>query len=191
MIAFVNRRWGHRAACYVGLLVAISPFDIYYAQEARMYSLLAFLFVLSFTQLAEALQGRPACLIGWVAANVGLAWTHVYGLITVFVQEGFVLGYWIWHRLRGRTLAFRPQRLIATLSAVFLGVAPIVILIWHIRSNKPGCGQMPDAGHLRNLLRCWAVGPMNAFPAFKIPWRMRDLSTTAMIGCALLGVRQL
>ena len=29
MIAFVNRHWGHRAACYVGLLGAVSPFDIF------------------------------------------------------------------------------------------------------------------------------------------------------------------
>jgi uncharacterized membrane protein len=191
MIAFVYRHWGHRAACYVGLLGALSPFDIYYAQEARMYSLLAFLFVLSFTQLAEALQGRPACLMGWVAANVGLAWTHVYGLITVFIQVGFVLGYWAWQSSRGRPLAFKPRQLIAALFAVFLGIAPVVVLIWQIRSNKPGSGLMADAGHLRNLLRCWVVGPMNAFPAFRIPWRTRDLSVAVMVGCALLGVRQL
>ncbi|HUJ70991.1 MAG TPA: glycosyltransferase family 39 protein, partial [Verrucomicrobiae bacterium] len=32
MISFVNRHWGQRAACYVGFLATISPFDIYYAQ---------------------------------------------------------------------------------------------------------------------------------------------------------------
>jgi uncharacterized membrane protein len=191
MIRFVNRHWGYRAACYVGLLAATSPFDIYYAQEARMYSLLALLFVLSFTQLAEALHGRPACLIGWVAANVGLAWTHVYGLITVFVQVWFVLSYWAWHGLRGRPLVLKPRQLIAALSAVFLGISPIVILIWQIRSNKPGSGMIADAGHLRYLLRCWAVGPMNAFPAFNISWRLRYLSVAVMVGCALVGARQL
>ncbi len=192
MMAFVNRHWGQRAACYVGLLAAVSPFDIYYAQEARMYALLASLFVLSFIQLADALQGRPACLIGWVAANVGLAWTHVYGLITVFVQIGFVLGYWAWHNsLRHRPMAFKPRQLIAALSALFLGIAPVVILIWQIRSNRSGSVMIADAGHLRHLLRCWVVGPMHAFPAFKIPWRMHDLSVVAMVGCALWGARQL
>jgi len=191
MIAFVNRHWGHRAACYVGLLAAISPFDIYYAQEARMYSLLALFFVLSFTQLVEALQGRPACLIGWVAASVGLAWTHVYGLITVFVQVWFVLAYWAWHGPRGRPMAFKSRQLIAALSAIFLGILPVVILIWQIRSNKPGSGMIADTGHLRYLVRCWAVGPMTAFPAFKISWRMRDLSVAVMVLCAFLGARQL
>jgi 4-amino-4-deoxy-L-arabinose transferase-like glycosyltransferase len=191
MVAFVNRRWGHRAACYVGLLGAVSPFDIYYAQETRMYALLAFLFVLSFTQLADALQGRPACLIGWVAASMGLAWTHVYGLITVFVQIWFLFSYWAWHSPRRHPLAFKPRQLIVALSALFLGILPIVVLIWQIRGNKPGSGLMADAGHLRSLVRCWAVGPMNSFPAFHISWRIRDLSVAVMVGCALWGARQL
>jgi mannosyltransferase len=192
MIAFVNRHWGQRAACYVGMLGATSPFDIYYAQEARMYALLALLFVLSFTQLADALHGRPAYLMGWVAANVGLAWTHVYGLITVFVQIGFVLGYWAWHNSPARrSLAFKPRQLIVALAAVFIGILPVIILIWQIRSNRSGSVMIADAGRLRNLLRCWAVGPMQAFPAFNIPWRMHDLSAAVMLGCALWGARQL
>src|ERR1039458_2545853 len=84
MMTFVYRRWGRRAACYVGLLAAVSPFDIYYAQEARMYALLAFLFVLAFTELVEALEGNPAHLIGWVVATTAMSWTYAYGLLAAF-----------------------------------------------------------------------------------------------------------
>src|SRR5271154_1503883 len=102
MMTFVYRRWGHRAACYVGLLAAVSPFDIYYAQEARMYTLLCFLFVLAFVELVEALDGKPAHLFGWVAATTGLAWTHAYGFLAASLQIGFFVVYWSWQRLRGR-----------------------------------------------------------------------------------------
>jgi hypothetical protein len=191
MIRFVYRHWGHRAACYVGLLAALSPFDIYYAQEARMYALLTFLFVLAFTELVETLEGKPAHLIGWVAANIGLAWTHAYGLMTVFLQVGFFACYWTSQRLRGRPLALKPKALLAAAVALFLGVAPIVGFFWIIRSNKSGGVQLPEAKTLLHLVRYWAVGEMASFTNFKITWWLRDASTLVMIGCAALGGRQL
>ena len=191
MIRFVRRYWGHRAAGCVGLLAALSPFDIYYAQEARMYALLSFLFVLAFTELVEALEGKPAHLIGWVAANIGLAWTHAYGLLTVLLQIGFFVCYGVAQRLRGRPLPLKPRVVIAAFGILFIGVAPIVILFWMIRANASGSVLLPETNRLLYLVRCWTTGPMNAFPAFKIPWRLHDLSAVVMLGCALLGVRQL
>jgi hypothetical protein len=58
-----------------------------------MNSLLAFLFVLAFTELVETFEGKPAHLIGWVAANIGLAWTHAYDLLAVLLQIGFFARY--------------------------------------------------------------------------------------------------
>ncbi len=191
LMRFVDRRWGHRAACYVGLLAAVSPFDIYYAQEARMYALLAFLFVLAFIELVETLEGKPAHLIGWVAANIGLAWTHAYGLLAVLLQLGFFACYWAAQRLRGRPLALKPAALMAAAVGLFLGVAPIVIFFWMIRANGSGSVSLPRLDTLTYLVRCWAGGQMIAFPAFKIPWRLRDASAAVMIGCAVLGGRQL
>lgn len=191
MIGFVRRHWGHRAACWVGLLAALSPFDIYYAQEARMYALLAFLFVLAFTELIEALEGEPVHLIGWVAANIGLAWTHAYGVLTVFLQVGLFICYGIAQRFRGRPLPLKPEAVIAAFVILFLGVTPILILFWMIRANASGSVLLPETNRLLYLVRCWTTGPMNAFPAYKIPWRVHDLTALVMIVCALLGVRQL
>ncbi len=191
MMAFVNRRWGHRAACYVGWLGALSPFDIYYAQEARMYSLLAFLFVLAFAELVEALEGKPAHLIGWVVATTGLAWTHAYGLLAAFLQIGFFAAYWIWQRLRGRPFPLRPKPVVAAAVGMLLGVGPIVLLFYKLRHNAAGSVTVPKAGDILAIVRCWVTGPMSAFPAYKIPWRMYDVSTAVMVGCAALGARQL
>jgi mannosyltransferase len=191
MMTFVYRRWELRAACYVGWLGALSPFDIYYAQEARMYSLLAFLFVLAFTELVEALEGKPAHLIGWVAATTGLAWTHAYGFLAAFLQIGFFAVYWTWQRLRGRPFPLRPKPVVAALAALFLGVGPIVILFYKLRHNGAGSVTVPKAGDILAIVRCWVTGPTDAFPTFKIPWWVHDVSTAVMVGCAVLGARQL
>ncbi len=191
MMAFVYRHWGHRAACYVGWLGALSPFDIYYAQEARMYSLLAFLFVLAFIELVEALEGKPAHLIGWVAATTGLAWTHAYGLLAAFLQIGLFAVYWIWQWFRGRPFPLRPKPVVAALAGMLLGVGPMVILFYRLRHNQAGSVSIPKLSDTISIVRCWATGPMSAFVAFKIPWRMHDVSTAVMVGCAALGARQL
>jgi 4-amino-4-deoxy-L-arabinose transferase-like glycosyltransferase len=188
VILFVRQQWGCRAAWYAGLLVAISPLDIYYAQETRMYSLLAFLFVLSYVFLVKSLQsGKSSNLAVWAAANVGLAWTHAYGLIAVFLQVGFVIVYRAWCRLRGQALPLNGRQLSVALAGVIVGILPMLILFWSIKSEIPGSTQIPNLHNLRYLLAFWVSGPMDAFPAFLIPWRMRDLTLLAVLGCAIAG----
>lgn len=190
MIFFVRRHWGQRAACYVGLLAAFSPFDIYYAQEARMYALLAFLFVLSYTQLIGVFEGKRHSLILWVVACIGLAWTHVYGVMAVFLEAGLLLGSWIWHKSRNRPLPLGAQELSLACGGVLLGMSPVLIFFWALRSSGASV-LIPDSSRLVYIVRCWCAGPMNAFPAFIISWRVRDLGVVAMLGCTILGVRQL
>ena len=191
MMNFVYWRWGHRAACYVGLLVAVSPFDIYYAQEARMYALLVFWYVLAFTELVAALEGKPAHLIGWVVATTGLAWTHAFGFLTVFLQLGFLACYWIWQRYRGRPFPLQPGPVLASLTGVLLGIAPIVLLFFKLRHTQAASVEVPVISDLLVLVRWWATGPTDAFPAFRVPWWMPGVSAAAMVGCAVLGARQL
>lgn len=191
MMVFVYRHWGHRAACYVGWFGALSPFDIYYAQEARMYSLLAFLFVLAFIELVEALEGKPAHLIGWVAATTGLAWTHAYGLLAAFLQIGFFVVYLTWQRLRGRASPLGPKPVVTALVGMLIGVGPMVILFYQLRHNAAGSVTVPRMNDILTLVRCWTTGPMSAFVAYKIPWRVYDVSAAVLVGCAVLGARQL
>ena len=191
MMNFVYQRWGHRAACYVGLLVALSPFDIYYAQEARMYAFLAFWYVLAFTELVASLEGKPAHLIGWVIGITGLAWTHAYGFLTAFLQLGFLASYWIWQRYRGRPFPLQPKPVLAALVGVLLGIAPIVLFFFKLRHTQAASVEVPVVSDLLVLVRWWATGPTDAFPAFRVPWWMPGVSAAAMVGCAVLGARQL
>lgn len=72
-----------------GLLVALSPFQVWYAQEARMYSLLALLCALSALFLLRAL--RTGKVGFWVAYVVAASLATYTQISSVF----FVLGEWV------------------------------------------------------------------------------------------------
>lgn len=106
--------FGRRTAFFSGMIHALSPFDIYYAQEARMYSLLVLGACVSFGSLLLAarhvelqLRKSPrfkldAVLAIYLAAHALGAWTlinaHYTGLF-VFLAE-ILFGLWCAFALR-------------------------------------------------------------------------------------------
>ena len=81
-----------RVAAIAALLLALSDFSIYYAQEARMYSLLAFASVLSVYFLLRFLDKQtPWSLINYVWSSTLLVYTHLYGLFVLFAENLYVL----------------------------------------------------------------------------------------------------
>jgi uncharacterized membrane protein len=72
-------------------LAAISPFQILAAQEARNYSLLGLLTLISWATLLVAVQGRRWGWITYVGATVLTLYTHYLAFLTVVGQGVFVL----------------------------------------------------------------------------------------------------
>ncbi len=73
-----------REAFAVLALAATSPFAVYYAREARSYSLVLALTALSLTLLVRALRSPTLARWGaFVVAATALSYTHVFGLLTV------------------------------------------------------------------------------------------------------------
>jgi hypothetical protein len=73
--------FGDRAAWTAALLAAINPFLTYYAQETRMYSLVAFLStVVTGTFVVAFVQGRRRWLPAFSVALALLAYAHNWGL---------------------------------------------------------------------------------------------------------------
>lgn len=87
-VALVARRtargWGRPAAAFAILTMALSPFWLYYVQEARMYTMLA-AGVLALWAATEAARRRPSsCRFAvWTLVAAGTALTHYYGLFPV------------------------------------------------------------------------------------------------------------
>ena len=86
---------GRRAGAIAAGVVAVCPFLTYYAQEARMYTLVA---VLSLVATVAFVRQRPVPL---VAALTLLLYTHTWGVF-LFAAFGVV---WLRHRDRERLLA--------------------------------------------------------------------------------------
>ena len=81
-----------RVAEMAGLLLAVSAFSIYYAQEARMYSFLAFTSVLSLYFLLKYLDKQTNwSLFNYVWSSTLLVYTHLYGLFVLFAESLYVL----------------------------------------------------------------------------------------------------
>lgn len=72
-------------------LLAFSKFHVYYSQEARMYSLLVLLSLLSFyglLRVAEEASGWNVA--GYLVATVLLAYTHPFSLFVILAQNVYV-----------------------------------------------------------------------------------------------------
>lgn len=97
---FANRWFGVQAAIFAGFFMALSTFDLYYAQDVRMYTLLGLLWLLSYTFLVEIFRGSTNFFIGWIIINTFMAWTHLYGLLVAYINLACLFGGFIWYRIR-------------------------------------------------------------------------------------------
>ena len=70
------------------LLLALSVFHVRHSQEARMYSLLAFLTLLSFYFFAKILKKRGGkTVLLYIISSLFLMYTHVYSLFIIMAQN--------------------------------------------------------------------------------------------------------
>jgi uncharacterized membrane protein len=115
-----------RVASIAALLLALSGFSIYYAQEARMYSLLALASVLSVYLLLRFLEQQSSrTLFHYVWSTTLLVYTHLYGLFIILAENIYILAvlYRFGNRMPGVSLKIwlRVQGIIFALSLPWLG----------------------------------------------------------------------
>jgi uncharacterized membrane protein len=81
-----------KVAVIAALLLTLSEYSIYYAQEARMYSLLAFTSVLSVYFLLKLLKQQNLWTVfNYVWSSTLLVYVHVYGLFIIVAQNIYIL----------------------------------------------------------------------------------------------------
>lgn len=118
LMLFARSLFGWNVALIAGLLQAVSAFDIHYAQEARMYSLVVLNAILSggslICFLKNELQTRKdyLLLVLYAVATFALVNSHYTGLFLALTEGLCVLAY---------TVFFKKWKLLAAyLSACFL-----------------------------------------------------------------------
>jgi mannosyltransferase len=88
LIYILAKRWlGSRVALLTAGLLAVSPFGVWYARDARMYALLGMLSILSMVFYDRLLE-RPSRrdLAGFVATNACAYLTHYFALFLPIIQ---------------------------------------------------------------------------------------------------------
>jgi mannosyltransferase len=109
-----------RASLFAAALIAVSPFLVWYSQEARAYAMLVFLGTLSLAFLRRATEpGAGGWLAGW-AITSGLALTTHYFALFLLAAEAV----WLLYRCADRRAARRAVALVTLVAAALL---PLVL----------------------------------------------------------------
>lgn len=95
-----------KAGITAALLLTLSPFHIYYAQEARTYTLLALLTAISYYLFVIIIDpdrnNRLRTVAGYMIATALLGYTHIFGFLVITAQNLYILPRLIFAQ-RGRT----------------------------------------------------------------------------------------
>ena len=159
-----NRLVDGRAGLAAAALGAISPMYLWYGQEARMYTLVAFLSLLSFylffraffdPAASPALRRHWPWVAAWVLASVSLVFTHYLGVLLVALQ------------LVALGLSFRRQPgkrkvlllIVALVLVVTLASLSYVLLTRPRVTDRAGFEFVSLPVLLRDLLNSFSLGP--------------------------------
>ena len=171
-LALGRRLYGDWAGLAAALLVALNTFSIYYAQEARMYALLALLGAAGMWALAGLVlkrNGRWAIALGLINA-AGLYTQYAYPLL--MAAQGLLVLVALVQRRRERPVALRLLGLyagsLALSGLLFLPLAPTA---WAQVTSWPSTGEPVAFAEALRAISVWlAYGPTALGAALAIPF---------------------
>jgi len=169
------------------LLMAISPFHVWYAQEARMYTLATLLGLLSSYLLLLALQkGRRSLWLAYTLAALAAPYAHLYACFVLLFQGLFVL-LWAW-RSRPRVPFLRAWLLSQV--GIGLGFLPWVGIV--LREYASNATYWPGILDLERFLLDTVVAFSTGLtlPLDRAGWTATAFLLVLGVGCASLAFRR-
>lgn len=166
---------GVRLGLLVALLVALNPYQVFYAQDARSYPLVTLLGVLSTISLWRALRtGAWRYWIAYGLATLAAIYTHYYATLFVIFQGLFV----IWDS--GQRQRF-PWRYAAVGMVDFLLFLPWFLFSWGMLTGYSGMGE--STGIVGSIWR-----PLTAFTGGQfLPPRFVWINAISILSLLILG----
>ena len=165
---------------WAALLGAVSPFYLWYAQEARMYTWLVVMSLASIYFLLPLLDdgARGRDYAAFIVVTLALLYTHYAG----FVLLAFELVVYGVFRLRSH-----PQALLAIVAALALSVIPLVPFMWRLLDVQPFLFTYRPLGViLKEALSSFSLGPTRS--AVQPWWRLMPFLTVFVLGALMVGV---
>jgi hypothetical protein len=184
--------FARRTGLLAALLLAIAPLHVRYAQEARMYSMLAFLSILTLYLFWWAIRSRNGrWWAGFALATTANLYTHQFAILPLGVLVLFGVGLMIAPRARA-WFPFRRRQFFLSLVAILLLYLPMVPFIVEGVISEEGLGGQPvsvygelslNLGSLLSTFRLLSGGTDPALIASLI------LVGTGLVGFALHRVK--
>lgn len=101
--AFGKLLFNKRAGLIAALILAASVFHIKYAQEARGYTLMVCLILVSYYSLLKLTAGRKMTYsVIYVVSSMLLVYTHYYGLLILLAQNIFCFSLFLNNKMIGK-----------------------------------------------------------------------------------------
>ena len=153
MAKFGASLFGRRTGYVAAGLLAVSPFHLWYSQEARMYALVCLLAIVSVLCCLEFLKsGRRELAVGYVLATVLMMLSHYYGIFVLLFEN---VAFFAFGR---RKVSFKGW--LAAQGAVALLFAPWLLSVMQQFSRAPHDYQLPVSllDVARNISVTFSVG---------------------------------
>jgi len=153
---FGARLFSRKIGLVGALLLAFSPFHIFYSQDLRPYSLFLFLSMLMFYLSYLALEdNKNIYYIGIIAISVLGIYTHIYTVFPLFIVNLYlVIGWKAYHHLLRKWL-------LSHLAIVVLCIPALYLVIYHI--TKGGTRLSDVSPGLRSLVGTFYVFTVGRF----------------------------
>jgi mannosyltransferase len=138
------------AGVVIALLVAVSPFLVWYSQEARAYALAILLGTVSLLLMARAMQERDGRSLAWWALAAGAAVASHYFVVLLVACEAIVL-------LRVLAGARAARVAVASVAGVCLALVPLA-LAQRDNGGASGFREAALSGRIRDIPKEFLLG---------------------------------
>jgi hypothetical protein len=162
LLALFAWRWfGPLAALVTTLLAAISGFELFFAQEARMYALFALCWLLASGALVDAWRGSWRGAAVWAAANALLPAIQYVGVLPATTHVALVAVLLLGPRLERRVRVLLLAGAMASLFTCGLAAAAALGAV-----GNAGGSAAATAVDLWRAVGVWTIGPGAAARSF-------------------------
>jgi 4-amino-4-deoxy-L-arabinose transferase-like glycosyltransferase len=174
LYALARRLLSEEAGLWAALLGALSPFYLWYAQEARMYTWVAVLSLASVYALLPLLTGRPRWrdYVIYAAVTLALLYTHYSGFFLLAFE---VIAYSVC-RLRGR-----PWVALAVFALLAVALIPLVPFV--LRVSRLTLFALEYRPLHLILAEAWSAFSLGLrIPVIQPPWQTAPFLAVFIVG---------